>query len=482
MERLTSNNKVLCNSIKEFANKNNISSLVLSARTGIPLEEVKKIKKGETIKLSSKYFEQIKGFMNAGNDIFGKKPTDKISLFHYILYIRNMDSREFEISTGIKIKDMELMIKERRLYSHKSDICKMLTEKEYSEIAAAPVVLPKKKDYQVIKSITRSSLLDLFLDKSKKSITQVAKETGLTTKVIQSIFEGIPCNDGFLEKVAKSVGTNLVTINSDPYNLMGENNMVGYFIVSEIKNVASNVYNYAQLVGISYNILKNIIAGTTCITHKDIDKIFSKINKYDLEELYEKLARPEPIKAITEVDILKAAVERNNNLAKSARELNTSTYVLNAVINGKKEISEIDHNKLIKFCGSDIDKFDNPRELTLSGFINIAAKKKGGISHVCKELNISKGGLTAALSKDYMYIPEKYTCILKYLDIKEEDILPLIKEDKRYIIKNYYHSNNISNINTTVLIRPPLHLRRNLIIVVENLLRLKRNFHTTEMV
>jgi hypothetical protein len=218
MERLMSNNGALCNSIKEFANKNNISSLVLSARTGIPLEEVKKIKKGETIKLSSKYFEQIKDFMNGGNDIFGKKPTDKISLFYYLLYIHGTDIKAFTEVTGIKEKEIESMIMERKLHFHKSDICKMLTEKEYSEIAATPVVLPEKKNYQLIKSITRSSLLDLFLDKSKKNITQVAKETGLTTKVIQSIFEGIPCNDGFLEKVAKSVGTNLVTINSDPYN------------------------------------------------------------------------------------------------------------------------------------------------------------------------------------------------------------------------------------------------------------------------
>lgn len=363
MEKLISNMESLCGSIKTYVSKNNISSNIVSAETGISIDVIKRIKRGQTVVITPEEYIKVKTFMKASDKIFGIEPKDRVELFYYYLYIHGTDSKAFEDVTGIKAKDMETYIQEHKLYSKKSDICKMLTEKEYNKISnTLPVILPEKKNYKIIKGITRASLLDLFLDKSKKTIEKVAKEANLSIGACQHVFEGAPCNDDILERIAKAVGTNLKTLNSDPYNLMGENNMIGYFIIVEIQKCVSNIYSYAHRVSMNYNTLKSIISGSTCITAKDIETIFSRIDRYDIDELTIKLARPVPLKAVDPIDVLKAAVDKTNNFAKSARELNTSTYVLNAVINGKKEISEIDHDKLIKFCGTEINKFDIPED------------------------------------------------------------------------------------------------------------------------
>lgn len=363
MEKVIKNMEALCRSIKTYASSNNISSNIFAAETGISIDDIKRIKKGQTIIIAPEEYMKIKSFMKATDKIFGVEPKDRVELFYYYLYIHGTDIKAFEEVTGIKAKDMETYIRDHKLYSKKADICKMLTEKEYNKISnTLPVILPEKKNYKIIKGITRASLLDLFLDKSKKSIDKVAKEANLSIGACQHVFEGAPCNDDILERIAKAVGTNLKTLNSDPYNLMGENNMVGYFIVTEIQKCVSNVYSYAHRVSMNYNTLKSIISGSTCITAKDIETIFSRIDRYDIDELTIKLARPVPLKAVDPIDVLKAAIDKENNFAKSARELNTSTYVLNAVINGKKEISEIDHDKLIKFCGTEINKFDIPED------------------------------------------------------------------------------------------------------------------------
>ena len=363
MEKLISNMESLCGSIKTYVSKNNISSNIVGAETGIPIDIIKRIKKGQTVIITPEEYIKVKTFMKESDKIFGVEPKDRVELFYYYLYIHGTDSKAFEDVTGIKAKDMEIYIQERKLYSKKSDICKMLTEKEYNKISnTLPVILPEKKNYKIIKGITRASLLDLFLDKSKKTIEKVAKEANLSVGACQHVFEGAPCNDDILERVAKAVGTNLKTLNSDPYNLMGENNMVGYFIVTEIQKCVSNVYSYAHRVSMGYNTLKSIISGSTCITAKDIETIFSRIDRYDIDELTVKLARPVPLKAVDPIDVLKAAVDKTNNFAKAARQLNTSTYILQNIINGKKAISEIDHDKLINFCGTEIDKFDIPED------------------------------------------------------------------------------------------------------------------------
>ena len=381
--------------INDTCKRKNISSKEISETLGITVAEVKQIKLGRKDVSPAQYVTlkslfSAKGMYPIDSLLVGPLPEERgLPRLYYHLFIKGMDIVDFEKSTGVTIDEIKKLFKTGSIYAAKKQLLNLFSKEEYEAISGFKFLQLEPIDQEMLKHLSITTALNMYLDKGNKTLDQVMKESNTNVTMVNELFTKGNVSDDktahTLKKVCKSLS--IASINE---NLLDNlDSYLGYFICREIYKKGSNLFDAAVDSGIGYKNLLKKLNGEESMNVGEIKKIFSSINSafsYDVVEIL----------GLSKEKFKKIKKTATSSASKSEKKFSP----LRELFNSKLEEANLSFAELEKICGA-------------------------------------KGGFAAALNNGY--IPKKMLQSLNILQVMKSEVIHLIPEGKfRDWVHEYY--------------------------------------------